>query len=289
MSWTAGTPTSKQKRIATIAYRTNESTIPSIDEVFCKFTKPDDGKLTRAVVDKVYFESFPSGDASKTLSALCMNNRNIDGMRQSGTLGVVIEMLRHVQLGDNTSMTHIADLVRTINILSEDIMVQQRLLSNPHAIPNILRLCKFTTGSIQAQLFQIIDRLCHSTSGIDSILEYDIFDLLLSPEMLSRPSTLIEVRHGAALFASRIATYKPNKLPVSKIETVCIENGNRIVDGYIEIQLLNAMLAHLTWLSAEKHFLSVGQEFFVHLISEIKFETFEDLIHVRVTLYPTKM
>jgi len=41
-------------------------------------------------VDNVYFSQFPSKDA------LSMNSRNISGMRESGSLGIVIEMLRRV-------------------------------------------------------------------------------------------------------------------------------------------------------------------------------------------------
>jgi hypothetical protein len=287
MSWTAGTVLSKQRRIALITQRTNESKVPSIDEVFCRFSNPDDGTLTKSVVEQVYSSSFPSVDASITLSALCMNNKNIEGMRRGGTLGVVIEMLRHVKFDDekeSTSSTHISDLVRTINILSEDVIVQEMLLSNPHAIPNLIRMCKHTTGKIQKQVFQVIDRLCATPNGIDTLLDFNIFDLLMSGEMLWRESTLESVRHSAATFISRISSYKPHTFPAHQIESVCLRNGVRIVDGFIEVQILNALLSHLHWLSSEGAVLTGCNQFLIHLVHEIKIESFKDLNHVSILL-----
>lgn len=280
MSWTAGTVKSKLNRMNAIAQRTESTSIPSIESVFSTFTKGDDDTIVRDLIDQVYFSSFPKIDASKSLSALSMNSSNVQFLRKAGSLGVVVEMLRQIQETDDPNSNHIRDLVRTLNILADDSAVQQKLLTNPHAIPSLMKLCKLTTGIIQQQVFQIIERLCHVNGGIETLLRNNIFNLLLSQEMLCRNTTSLAIRHSTASYVSKIATYNPSEFPILRMEQIAYPDGKRCVDGYIEMQLLNAMLAHLTYLTNENVHFTGCVDIFVHLVKEIKFELFEDLAHL---------
>ena len=68
---------------------------------------------------------------------------------------------------------------------------------------------------------------------------------------------------------------------MDQMEIVLVSNGVRNVDGYIETQLLAALLHHLMWLAAHNTPLTGCRSVLVHLIDEVKDETFEDLDHVR--------
>lgn len=263
-----------------IQRRTEASTIPPLDSLFSTFAKNGNGRITKDVVEKVYFAGFPSRDASMSLSALSMNSRNIVGMRESGSLGVVVEMLRRVDFDNITDNTHVADLVRSVSILTEDQETQERLMSNSYGIDAILKLCVNTTGKIQEKIFSVMDNMCRTERGMDIFLQHGIFQVLLSPEMLYRSSTPCTVRAGTASLISRIASRRPKEFPPENLEKVLLVNGVRTVDGSVEMQLLNAFLSHLTWLSNEKKSLKNCSAIFIHLINEIKSESFEDLEHL---------
>lgn len=254
--------------------------MPPLDSLFSTFARKGNAKISKDVVEQVYFSEFPSKDASMSLSALSMNSRNITGMRESGSLGVVIEMLRRVDFDGTTDSTHIADLVRSVSILTEEKETQERLMSNPHGVGAILRLCTNTSGRVQEKIFNVLDSMCRSDLGMEIFLKRQVFDVLLSPEMLYRPSTLCTVRTGAALLINRVATLRPEEFPVQLLEEVMLVRGVRTVSGAIEMQLLSALLSHLTWLTNEKRFLTDCTSIFIHLISEIQTESFEDLEHV---------
>jgi hypothetical protein len=263
-----------------IQKRTEASTMPPLDNLFSTFAKKGNGRITKDVVENVYFSQFPSKDASMTFSALSMNSRNITGMRESGSLGVVIEMLRRVDYEDCQETTHVADLVRSISILTEDCITQERFMSNPHGVDSILKLCLNTTGKIQEKIFYVMDSMCRTINGMEIFLQHNVFEVLISPEMLSRNSTLSTVKLGTAQLINRVSSVKPEDLPVDRLESVMIVNGVRRVDGAIEMQLLSALLSHLTWLTNEQRVMKDCTTIFVHLINEIKSETFEDLEHV---------
>ena len=259
--------------------------MPPLDNLFSTFAKKANPKISQDVVEKVYFAGFPSKDASMSLSALSMNSRNISGMRESGSLGVVIEMLRRVDFDNRTDQTHIADLVRSVSILTEDKDTQERLMSNPYGVGAILRLCLNTSGKVQERIFNVLDSMCRTEVGMKMFLQHQVFEILLSPEMLYRSSTMQTVRMGTAQLINRVATMRPEEFPVPLLEAVMIVNGERTVDGAIEMQLLSALLSHLTWLTNEKRLLTDCTSIFVYLIDEIKAESFEDLEHVSGLLF----
>lgn len=287
MSWNSkGTIKSQKKRISIIEKRTNETKIPQLDDLFSTYAKSKGSKsLANDLVDKVYFSSFPPNDASITIATLTMNSQNIESMRQSGTLGVIIEMLRRVDFNLPLDETHISDLIRSISILTENSDSQSRLLSNKHAVSCILKLCIKTSGQSQEKIFSVLDRLCRNENSIDIFLSHNIFDYLLSHELLSRPITTYHVKHATANLINRLTCLQPKEFPVTKFEQVLLYNGQRIVDGYIEVQLLNAFYAHVNYLASEKLSLTGCHQFLLHLINEIKNETFEDLEHVSYYYY----
>ena len=283
MSWASrGTIISKKKRIATIEKRTLSTEMPPLHVLFSTFVKEGNAKITKDLVDKVYFSNFPSKDASGALSALSMNVKNIEGLRQSGSLGVVIEMLRRLDFTCPQDDTHITDLVRAVSILTEDEGAQTRFLSNPHAIHSILQLCLHTHGSVQERIFRVVERMCQQQYGIEVFMDSNILDTLHTPEMLYRPSTPLAVRHGAGSLIAFLANKQPAAYPVDLMEEVLVVNGVRAVDGYIETQLLAALLSHLTWLVGEGRSLTGCQRGLLHMMNEVKDETFEDLDHVSI-------
>jgi hypothetical protein len=284
MSWAkCGTIKSQKNRIATIQKRTLSTEMPPLHVLFSTFVKEGNAKITKDLVDKVYFENFPSKDASGALSALSMNVKNIEGLRQSGSLGVVIEMLRRLDFSVPQDETHIADLVRSVSILTEDVEAQTRFLSNPSAISSILQLCIYTSGTVQEKIFRVVERMCKTEFGIRVFMNANIFDVLLSSEMLSRASTQVPVRQSAANLVNYLTSKQPETYPIDRMEFVLVSNGVRLVDGYIEMQLLSALLSHLTWLIAEKRQIQGCHALLNHIIEEVKDEIFEDLDHVSTT------
>jgi hypothetical protein len=130
--------------------------------------------------------------------------------------------------------------------MSDDAMTLKRLLAHPHAVPCILKLCEYSSDMNQVMTFQVLDRLCKSTNGAQVLLDNNIYNTLISAEMLSRSSTLVSVRHSAANLVHKLALSCPENLPVQKLDSVVIVNGKRTVDGYVEAHLINALLSHLT-------------------------------------------
>jgi hypothetical protein len=283
MSWAShGTIKSQRKKISLIEKRTMSTEMPPLDSLFTNPSRQRSSKaLTTDLVDQVYFSSFPATDASIAISTLSMNSRNIDGIRQSGALGVVIEMLRRVDFDCPLDDVHITDLIRSISILTQNSDAQSRLLSNPHAVGCILRLCLKTSGPAQDQIFNVLDRLCRSQGSLEVLLSNQIFHYLLSFELLCRSSTYLTVRHNSASLINRITSLQPKEFPVERFEEILLMNGHRQVDGFIEMQLLVAFYAHVSYLAAEKLPLTGCSSLLLHLINEIKDEKFEDLDHVR--------
>jgi hypothetical protein len=294
MSWSnSGTISSQKKKLSSIEKRTNTTDIPSIDRLFSSSSRKKTSKaLVTNLIDQVYFSSFPPNDASIAISTLSMNSNNIHHIRQSGALGVIIEMLRRIDFNSTLDEVHIDDLIRSISILTHNNNdAQSRLLSNPYAISCILQLCIKTSGASQDQIFNVLDSLCKNNSSgstpvnsIPVLISNNIFTFLLSHELLSRPSTYLTVRHNAANLINKIATLFPHEFPIERFENILLTNdGHRSVDGYIEMQLLNAFHSHVNYLANEKIPLVGCRKILLHLINEIKDEQFEDLEHVSLS------
>jgi hypothetical protein len=292
MSWSARGAVSTQKRISVIEKRTTETTIPSLDALFSTYVKEGNAKLTKELVEQVYFSSFPEKDASAAFSALSMNKYNIEGLRQSGSLGVVVEMLGRLNLDtiqappspssasacssltfstsipsyssssfSSLSHDHITDLIRSVSILTEDDDTRHRLLHHPRALYDLLKLLKYSSGLNQEKIFYVIEKLCLSTSeGIQIFLHHDIYSTLLSPELLIRSSTLLHIRHQTALLIQKITNYDAAQFPVHRLQDVLIQESEDglgsvicVADGYIEVQLLNSFYSYLNYINSDNN------------------------------------
>lgn len=282
MSWSNhNSINSTKKRILIIEKRTNETKIPPLDVLFSTFVKDGNNtKITKDLIDQVYFSTFPEKDASATLSTLSMNKNNIDSLKKSGSLGVVIEMLSRLDLNNNQIGDHITDIVRSISILTEDENIRSRLLHHPRAISDILKLCKHSCGLNQEKILLVIDKLCNSYEGVHILLQNNVFSTLLSRELLHRNTTLLHVRHQTAVLINKITNHDPSLFPVSIFQEVLMVGDECIVDGYIEFQLLNALHSHLNWLYNEGIPFPSCPQLLVHLVNQIKNESFIDLEHV---------
>lgn len=356
MSWSARGTKSTKNRILTIEKRTINTTIPSLDSLFSTYVQEDHSNLTKNLIEQIYFSSFPDKDASATLSTLSINKYNIQNLKVSGALGVVIEMLNRLELeiyedgdgwrspsaknddqsvhssytattardnetiGDEsvdnetivshltqpsfktqrsktsskkqrphrpqgTTRTnideHIGDLINSISILTEnDFNTCGRLLHHPNALINLLKLLKLSAGITQCKILLIVDKLCSTSDGMDTFLLYNIFKTLISFELLIRPSTLLHVRHHAAQLVHKLTNYNAREFPILLLQDVIILDGECIVDGYIEVQLLNSIHSYLTYLTNEGIPIPFCSAIMIHLITQIKDETFVDLEHV---------
>jgi hypothetical protein len=295
-----------------------ETTIPSLDALFSTYAKDGNPKLTKELVEQVYFSSFPEKDASAAFSTLSMNKHNIDGLRQSGSLGVVVEMLGRLNLDtiqappspssasacssltfstsipslssstfSSLSHDHITDLIRSVSILTEDDDTRHRLLHHPRALYDLLKLLKYSSGLNQEKIFSVIEKLCLSTSdGIKIFLDHDIYSTLLSPELLIRSSTLLHIRHQTAILIHKITNYDANQFPVYRLQDVLIQEREDgmvmcVADGYIEVQLLNSFYSYLNYINNESKASFPNCSLLLkHLINQIRNESFVDLEHV---------
>lgn len=275
---------SKKLRIETIQTRTANTFLPKIDDVFRRSSdiKVD---LTRTFVDQVTFSDYPNihSDGAAIIDTFLMNSRNIDTFKNSGTLGAIIEGFRNIDIKKEARSEMVHHLINSLDILTKkDLMIQQKLLMNPHSIPILIDLCLYCEGHLQALGFEILERLSKLSDGIPTLIKYDILNVLLTPEMLFRPSTLQVVRHGSCSMTHRITSQSPATFPVEKFSELLLDElGIRRVDGYMEIQLLHALLCHLSYLESVNKELPSVLSTLKHFINEITSETFENLEHMQ--------
>lgn len=142
--------------MTTLLNRVESVKLPPLDEVCNKYVTSDvTPDLARDLEDRIFFSSFREDDVSLSFSTLSMNTSNLEHMKQNGTLGVVIEMLRRLPKKCDPQSKHVSDIVRCLYILSEDSSSQKKILSNIYALPCILSLCTATAGELQCQLVQV--------------------------------------------------------------------------------------------------------------------------------------
>jgi hypothetical protein len=287
MSWRGNFSTStRQNRMKTLLGRVEAVRLPPMDEVCNKYvtSAEDTSALVRDLEDRVFFSTFREDDVSLSFSTFAMNSSNLEDMKRSGSLGVVIEMLRRLPKDVDPRSNHVVDIVRCLYIMSEDVSLQNKILSNIYALPCILQLCAASTGELQCQLVQIVDRLSKTKNGISELIDNNFFEYFLSKEMLFRPSTLVSVRHVSASIINRIAAIAPQHFLLFKFQSVCFDGLNRHVDGTIETMLLEAVLSHLTWLAGEEKQLGEICTAMSYFIEEVRKEAFEDVNHLHQIL-----
>jgi hypothetical protein len=273
-------------RIERIDDRTKQTKLPKIDEVFARSTNLD-GNLSRIMVDKMTFSDYPGArlDGATALSAFLMNSRNVSEVKQSGSLGAVIELLKRCDIEQNPKSDHVVNLVDSLFKLTidggEDKDCLQRLLTNPHGPLVVLRACKFCSGKLQLIAMNILISLSKLEDSIKILINNNVLNILMTPEMLFRSSTKITVRQSVSSLVNKIASYYPELFPVQQyIDLSFDSNGHRRIDGHMEIQFLHGFINHLTWLNDNKSTLKDPFILFKYFIDEIKSETFESLDHM---------
>lgn len=274
---------SRQKRMTTLLRRIESVQLPAVTEVCMQYVTADvTPELVRDLENRIFFSEFPEEDVSLSLSTLSMNAVNLDSMKKNGSLGVILELLRRIPEGSDLKSQHVADIVRSLNILTEDVSVQKKLLSNVYALPCILSLCRRTTDDIQAQLVQVIDRLSKTKNGIHELVQNSFFKHFISEEMLVRKTTSQIVKHTAAAIINRTAVLRPECFLFNDFQDVCYKGLVRNIDGFTETQILEAALCHLSWLAGEGKELDNICVIMEYLIDEVKKEAFEDVNHVKL-------
>lgn len=259
------------------------TTIKSFDELFSR--EELDGELCKLVVDKMIFSEYPGAKLGGTvaLSALFLNSNNFDELKNSGSLGAILELLRRINIEETPKTEQIENLVQCLHVLclGEDEIVQERLLSNPHGVSTILRLCRFTFGNIQKLAVDMLISLSKLDRGIRELVRQNVIDTVMTEAMLYRNSTIVEVRHAAANLVHRIAVAMPEVFPVDKFVGLAVDvaTGRRRIDAYQEIQFLHGLVAHWHYLTSNGRTLSKIFGLFPHLIDELKFELFDNLDH----------
>lgn len=278
-------------RIDQISDRTSRTILPSIDEAYAKSdSQTIDGGLSRTFIDQMTFSDYPGAknDGAAAMSAFLMNSVNLNELKQSGSLGAVIELLRRTNVEKDPNSVHVENLVQSLHILTvrngvEDKTILQRLLTNPHGAYTIVRLCRHTFGKIQSISMDILLALSTIENGMSTLIEHHVMAMLMSPELLYRKGTLLNVRHSAAKLIYQIVSSYPNLFSVEKfISLTLASDGTRRIDGYMEIQLLQSFLIHLSWLQSHGKTLPIVFTLFDHLIDELQSEAFEHLDHMQL-------
>jgi hypothetical protein len=264
-----------------LADRTEETSIPTLDGAFAR--QPLDSEMCRLMIDTMTFSTYPGAreDGARALSAFLGNTNNFEDLRLCGSLGAIIEQLRSIEVNDST-MPHVRILIKSLHqmCMAEDKTVIEKLISNPYGIGIILRLCLLTQGEVQQQVTQILISISKLEHGIAGLVSHGVVDLLMTPEMLSRPSTRIEVRHFAANLVNRIVTTIPKAYPFDKfLELASDGHSKRRIDAYQEIQFLQGLISYWTWLSNDGKTLDKVFTYFSYLLHEMEFEQFDSLDH----------
>ena len=279
-------------RIDQISDRTTATVLPKVEDVYLR-AEDIDQSLTKTIVDKMIFSEYPSAkyDGTSALTAFLMNTGNVGELKEAGSLGAVLELLRRADIENKARSEHVYNLTKSLCALTLqkdgtlDRNVLERFLSNPHAIPILLTLCKHMSGELQDATVTILLAISKSKIGITTLTKapMKLIDTLLSPELTYNKGTAVFVRHTAASLLNRLTSARPDLFPADQfMELVLDANGKRRITGYMEMQILNAFCAHLSWLESRKSELDSVFLLFRHFISELKTESFESLDHMRL-------
>jgi hypothetical protein len=261
--------------------RTDQTSIPTLDGAFAR--KSLDTEMCRMMIDTMTFSTYPGAkeDGARALSAFLGNSGNFDDLRQCGSLGAIIEQLRSIEV-TSTTTPHVKILVNSLHkmCIAEDRTVIEKLISNPYGIGIILRLCLLTSGGIQEQATQILIAISKLEHGIRSLVSHNVMDTLMTPEMLFRTTTKLEVRHAATNLVNRISSMIPSAYPFDCFLQLALdENGKRRINAYQEIQFLQGLISHWTWLANDNKTLDKVFTYFSYLLHEMEFEQFDTLDH----------
>jgi len=288
MSWGSnGSVQSKRNRLELLARRTEETELPPVEAIFARsnaLEKP----FALDIIDKVYFSEFPGAKegGAAAIRGFLTNTKNTQALKDTGTVGALLEMFYRMDISAEYDSPHGQNLIPTLyKLCIGDKNVQGRMLANSRTLPILLELITVTSGEIQLMCFEILNEISSLPGALKALVKLDVLVLLFSRELMYRPSTLVEVKHGAVAIVNRITNMNPSLFPVPLFEEAMLDvTGTRRVDGHTETHLLSSFLVHVNDLKRQNKTLATEFKLFRHLVSEILQETFEDLDHMQQIL-----
>jgi len=155
---------------------------------------------------------------------------------------------------------------------------------NPHGWGTLIRLSRLCQGAQQAQAFAMMCMLAQLDDGMNQLIRHRILKVLMTPEFLFRPTTLVSVRHEASKLIKEAALIAPHRFPVDAFAQLAYDEktGTRRIDGTMEMHLLTGFLAHLSWREkSNKGPLPRVFVLFKYFINEVMAEEFESLEHMQ--------
>ena len=277
-------------RMERIGERSEETKMPPIEKLFRAV--PSDPDLLKLMVENMTFSDYPGakmGNMSSVVSLL-MNSNNIDQLRQSGCLGAIVEILRRTDIEGNPGSEDVANLVQSLHIINDgDQSVQRRLMNHPMGLASIIRLCKYTSGLVQQQAFDLLEWLGKlEADSTEKLLEKNIIKILLKPAFMYRPTTLRSVRRRAAQMVRSLVMAAPDRMRIYDFADICIDpvSGKRRIDGDMEVWLMYATERYLVWWTKTRPGECLPKIFtlFKHLLEELLSESFESIEHMQLIL-----
>jgi hypothetical protein len=172
--------------------------------------------------------------------------------------------------------------VMTLN----DKLAQQRLLMNSKSIPVVMKLCEFSSGSLQVMSFDILDWISQLNEGVDLLIENDVLSLLCLPQLTYLPNTPLRVKHGAVKLISKITAIYPSLFPVDSVVELALDAaGFCRIDIFMETTLMHSFVHHLQYLNNQNLKL-FDKEFalFPYLIGKIISEIYGDFDYLYLIL-----
>lgn len=283
-----------RQRIERIDERTKQSILPPIDDMYR--TQRTEPELINEFVETMTTSHYPGCKifSASALRANLQNKHNIEGLRNSGVVGSILEGFRRIDLKIDYKTEHTRHLVESLHILlkpdEEDQFISEqtltRFISHPLGTKTVIRLIKGCQYRLQMLAFEILEWILAmpGATGSDELIKHHIMKILLTPTFLFKKTTYIDVRHKACKMMSSLAPLVPMEFNAKLMNDLLVDKdtGSRRVDGYMEMQLLSCFLCFMSWRERTKAgYLPFTMTIINHLISEVISETFESLEHMQ--------
>jgi len=261
MSWSGhGSIYLKREKLNRVMERSQklDQTFPALAEFFSSSQSLEE-EFATDLVDKITFSKYPGSQisGSAALRAFVTSEKNLPVLKTNGTIGALVNVLLRVDIQCEGTSKHVENAIQSLHVLlNDDIVVQQRLLANPHIVPIILKLNQYTLEDTQSKAFDILEWLSLLENGLNFLLEKGLVDVLFRSELLHSTKATTRVKHGAVDMILKIATMDPMKISPTVIENALFRlNTSNIpsdgfmdhaaVDSYMEQSLLDSLMLHL--------------------------------------------
>ena len=284
-SWSGhGSIYQKRERMRRVAERADNDRLPTLDEIFNSGKTLEDD-FANDLVEKIQFCRYPGSKRSggSAVRAFLTSDTNVMVLKRNGTIGALINTLLQVDIKNECDSKHIENTVQSLHILCKnDSVAVQRFVHNPHAVPLLLKLCKYTHEETQSMCFDVLEWISNVLGGISLLLEHNIMEFLFISELLHSNRALIRVKHGAVHLILRLTHMDPLSFLHHRFEDVLLDAtmSVRRVDAYMEVHFLTAMLAHLNALKSNNQMLVEPFKLVPYFLLKIIDEKFEDLDHL---------